>query len=393
MRFSPTLLGAALAVALNASAHAELVNPFVSAAQSPGVGSIPAPPLPPGLKSDMIRPPGGSHSVNPSSLVFEGTRTPSPPAAPQLPQPAHEHPPTSDLSKAVPGQTLSAPGLPNIPKMPPIPEIPPGAIANIGGSPYFGGNTPPINQAALMEQTHAVNSTRFTAETGKTYRLVMSSVTPNLMISPFSHPKLITTSANAVRFVAHGNSLVITVAPGEAVGAYVTGENPSDPLIALVFEPKPLPPQNYELSVDNFIQKKHADQDAEAKKNLVQGSSTQYTQRAVSLIEKTISGTIPDGFGPVARRHWPLGRNQQGLVVEPVEVLSSGEEVIDVLSVTNTTASAITLEENDFYRRGVEAVALSAHTPLMPGQSLQVTILRRASESDASDTLMSVSRP
>lgn len=385
-RLNLTLLGLALASAFGVSAQAQVTNPFVSAAQAPGVPVIPAPPAPPGAKKPAAVPYRGATGTpeGAAGLVFG--------ALPR--QPAALSKPTDNIRSARPGQTLTAPSLP---KMPPLPSVTTATVSNIGGQPYFGGNKQTIDQVALMEQTSPVKAMKFTADTGKTYRIVMSSVSPNLIMSPFQHPQLIMTSANAVHFVSHGSSLVVTVAPGQPVGAYITGMDPSDPLVALVFEPKPLPPQNYELAVDGFIQKKGGDTASanapEAGQPAVEGTSNQHTQRVVSLIEATLSGSIPDGFGPVSRRHWPLGRNQSGLVVEPVEVLSSGGEVIDVLSVTNTTTAAVSLEENDFYRRGVEGVALSDHKPLQPGQSLRVAILRRASESDASDTLMSVSRP
>lgn len=382
-RLTLSCLSAAVLALFAQAACAQTTNAFVSAAQ-PGVPTIPAPPMPPSPPHGAT--PAPTKPVAPGAFVFNPSPTPAEPA-PALPGMSRA---TSDLSKAKPGQTLTAPALPN---MPPVPA--PSAITNIGGQPYFGGNAPQIDQVSLMEQTSPVQALKFVAEVGKTYRMKMSSVTPNLIMSPFEHPKLIMTSANAVHFVSHGSSLVVTVAPGEPVGAYITGESGSDPLIALVFEPKNLPPQNYQLQVDGFIVKaKPAAQPGDAgTENVVEGSSTQNTQRIVHLIEQTLSGSIPDGFGPVSRRHWPLGRNQDGLVVAPVEVLSSGDEILDVLSVTNTTGSAVSLEENDFYRRGVEGVAMTSHTPLMPGASVQIGILRKASQSDASDTLMSVSHP
>jgi conjugal transfer pilus assembly protein TraK len=391
--------------AIGSSAHAQTVNPFVNAAQAPSTLAIPAPPTPPNAQTGKAGNPKGEPKPNQLSLPTTSSIRPGASATPEqtatmvfgnlhppvAPKPVqHEPTATSNLSKAKPGQTLTAPPLPNMPPVP-MPQVP---VANIGPQPYFGGNAPTIDATKLREQTDPVKTLKFVAEVGKTYRVKMSDVTPNLIMSPFEHPKLIMASANAVHFVAHGSSLVVTVAPGAPVGAYLTGEDPNDPLVALVFDPENLPPQNYELQVDGFVVKTRRSEDAkQTQAPEVRGDSTQYTQRVVQVIEQAMTGTIPDGFGPVSRRHWPLARNQGGLIVAPVEVLSSGDEIIDVVSVSNTTKAPVSLEENDFYKRGVEGVAFAHHQPIKPGESVQVGILRRASQSDNSDILMSVSHP
>jgi conjugal transfer pilus assembly protein TraK len=420
-RLTLSCLSAALAVVFSPVAAFAQDNPFVSAAQAPGIPNIPAPPVPPAKQNQPVNQPVSTSPVQQTQpanfalpvpppptradpnraagIVFNHLKQPTKGKASAVP-PAPAHPATSNIEQAAPGQTLTAPPLPN---MPPVPAMPQHAKQDsIGGPSFFGGIVQQIDPVRLAEQTSPVDTLKFMAEVGKTYRLKVSSVAPNLIMSPFEHPKLIMTSANAVHFVAHGSSLVVTVAPGEPIGAYITGENNNDPLIALVFIPKNLPPQNYELQVDGFAAKakttanaqgNEAASSADGDATTAQGSSMQYTQRVVHLIEQTMSGVIPEGFGSVSRRHWPLGRNQGGLMVLPVEVLSSGEEIIEVLRVTNTTDKPVSLEENDFYRRGVNGVAISAHAPLLPGASVQVGILRQASRPDALDTLMSVSHP
>jgi conjugal transfer pilus assembly protein TraK len=373
-------------------------NPFVSGATTPGFASVssdptptatqvPSPPVPPqGLVApkDLGVRVSQSHrtSVQIAREAF-GLNPVKGRAQAQQPNFQEGH----RIETAQPGQTLAAPPLPNFPLATPTAPAPMPLASGLPGG--FATVMPSMSADAVAAQTRPVHHLMFTAAVGQTYRLEMSSVAPNMLVSPFAHPKLIVANRNAVNFDRHGHSLLVTVAAGAPIGAYITGENPDDPLVALVFQPRPLPPQNYEMQVDGFVQKVGGAQTREQ----IEVSSEKHTQDVVALIEQTLSGEVPDGFGAVGHQHWPGGRSQGGLVVEPVQILSSGSEMLDVLSVTNTTQHSVSLEENDFYRQGVEGVALTSHVPLQPGESMRVCVLRRASKADANDTLMSVSRP
>ncbi len=380
---------------LFASAWAQVpppANPFVSQATSPGfapVGnqpsampSIPAPPAPPqslGIPANLRAPSAAQGQAQATRQAF-GLTQGRPVQAPHKDLLAN-----GLIEHAAPGQTLQAPALPS---MPPVPDTSiPQPIPLAAGS--VGITGPQMSLADVMTQTKPVNSLKFKVEEGQTYRMTMSSAAPNMLQTPFEHPKLLVANKTAVNFFQHGRSLLVTVADGSPIGAYITGNDPNDPMIALVFQPRPVPPQNYEMSIEGFVAKQGASSEA----TVIAGTSEEHTQRVVRLLEQAMQSRIPDGFGALSNRHWPQARSQAGLLVQPSLVLSSGSEMVDVFQVTNQTPHAVQLEENDFYQQGVEGVALSQHTPLEPGQSLKAYILRRATHADANDTLMSVSRP
>lgn len=364
-------------------------NPFVAQATSPGFApvanapsAIPAPPTPPsslGIPA-QIRPPSDAQAQAQATRQAFGLAQGHPVREPHKDLLAN-----GLIEHARPGQTLQAPALPN---MPPVPDTSiPQPIPLAAGSVGIAG--PQMSLSDVITQTKPVNSLKFTVQEGSTYRMTMSSAAPNMLQTPFEHPKLLVANKSAVNFFQHGRSLLVTVADGAPIGAYITGQDPQDPMIALVFQPRPVPPQNYEMNIEGFVAKQGSSEAAD----VITGTSEEHTQRVVRLLEQAMQRRIPDGFGALSSRHWPQARSQAGLMVQPSLVLSSGSEMVDVFEVTNQTSHAVQLEENDFYRQGVEGVALSQHTPLEPGQSLKAYILRRATHADASDTLMSVSRP
>lgn len=390
----------AAAVAIGCSAAmAQAENPFVSAAQAPGL--TPPPPLPPVQKASgggvppptMGRDAGGSQGgiggrdaakiAMPKQAGGGGGALPSIPPAPPPPQvqavtPAFKFPPPPAANNIY------------LPSAPPVDGSAPDIVS--------GAAVPKIDRAALLKDTIAIEGEEFTAERGKTYRLTASTAAPNLIISPFDGPKLITTSDNALRFVAHGKNLVVTVASSGPVGAYITGKNPEDPLVAVVFDPKPIPPRNYTMNVDGVIVKQKGAKVASGKdgqktaSSAVRGNSAEHTQRVVGLVQQVLMERVPEGFGEVPSKQWPESRSQAGIVAQPIAVLSSGEETLTTLFVTNTNAHAVQVEENDFYGPGVEAVLLEPHREIGPGEAIRAIVLRRVDESQSPQTLMSITR-
>jgi hypothetical protein len=421
--FSRVAIAAVLCIA-GISAFAQNANPFVSAAQAPGFVPPPPPPPQPVTPSPVVTPVQPAGSLKPAGSI------PPPPQPPT-------HPGRFDSATVAPNQTPPNPkeaaslalqrgkkpdpvasNVPVVKPAPPAPKVDPaderqpivmpvgqGNTNNIylPGSPSitppaeaFGGGGAVIDRAALVRDTIQVQKGEFTAEVGKTYRLEASTAAPNLIISPFEEPKLLTSSQDALRFVAHGRNLVVTVSAGGPVGAYITGKNPDDPLVAVVFEPKPVPPRNYTMNVDGVIVKKKSATDSKGGRktasSAVRGSAAEHTQRVVGLVQQVLMEKVPDGFGEVPTKSWPEARSQDGIVAQPIALLSSGEETITTLLVTNTSDRVVQLEENDFYGPGVEAVALTPHREIGPGEAIKAIVLRRVDEASAPNTLMSITR-
>lgn len=198
-----------------------------------------------------------------------------------------------------------------------------------------------------------------------TYRVTLSGVAPNVLVSPFPNPRLITTNPTEVKYLAHGHDLVVTVTTGGPVGVYVTDADPHAPMIALTLVPKAIPPRTYRLKVPDF---------RPPTAHPLARQSSQYNQSLVDLLRSVVLGRVPSRF-----QHsddLPAGQTLDGLQIMPLKAWRSADQEIDEYAATNRGASASALSENDFYSKGVQAVVIYPVSNIPAGQSSRVYIVK-----------------
>ena len=338
---------------------------FATAAPTP-----PQPPSPPGLN-----PQGGSI---PNPYLKNTGPDPSPQQLMHMIAPRMKH---GDAYPAHRLQTsLRAPaGAPQLPTVPPsLPGFDPSPVTTT--SP---GNT--IDPAKLHDGTVKVAGAHIEATAGDTtvYLLTVSSSAPNMIHVPFNHPRLLTTSRSAVNFSAHGNDMVVTVTSQGPVGAYITGQNPGDPLIGVTFDPKSIPPRSYILDVKGFVPPPAAQA-----ANNGQGSGTDlnsaYVSQITTILQDVVAGKTPEGFGLLGGGRLPVDQMFEGVRLHPIDEYSDGVRKVLVLRATNQTTAAVRLVENDFYANGVQGVVIDPTRKIHPGQSTDIYVLSGESSHDPS---------
>jgi hypothetical protein len=267
--------------------------------------------------------------------------------------------------------------MPNLPA-PQIPSFPQALLQGSGGL-----MAPQMSEQDVRSGSVAVAGVTLDAEPNQTYRITVSSAAPNAIASPFEHPKLLTTSPDAVKFMAHGKDLVVTVTSASPVGVYVTGQDSQDPLIGLVLVPKPIPPRNYVLRIPGYVPLKPVPGMAPTN---AAGDATARVPAYVDIMKQALAGATPAGFTAMSQGRFPGDELFLGMRLTPVQMWSAEGQDLVVLSATNTTDQPVHLMENDFYARGVLAVAIAPHRDLLRGQTARVYVLR-ATSSQATDLL------
>lgn len=212
----------------------------------------------------------------------------------------------------------------------------------------------------------SVDSNTIDAAPLTTYRVTLSGVAPNVFISPFPNPRLITTNPAQVKYLAHGHDLVVTVTASAPVGVYVTDANPHAPMIALTLVPKAIPPRTYRLKVPDF-------RPPIAQPFARQGG--QYNQSLVDLLRSVVLGRVPPRFQH--SDELPAGQTLGGLQIKPLKAWRSADQEIDEYAATNQGTTASTLSENDFYSKGVQAVVIYPVSNIPAGRSSRIYIVKR----------------
>ncbi|MDD2750600.1 MAG: type-F conjugative transfer system secretin TraK [Acidithiobacillus sp.] len=210
-----------------------------------------------------------------------------------------------------------------------------------------------------------VSTTDIRIQTGETYAVHVSGVTPNLFTTPFAHPKIMTDSDDYVKSFTHGSNIIVSVTPSFPEGVYITGRNPNDPVASITLIPKKIPARNYKLTFPGFVP---------AKAPRIADHSA-YASVMVSLMRDAVlnrapenyrqSRRIPDLMTPVpiswtGLDHWIGGRYQ-----------------IESYRLTNNLHQKIDLVENEFYRKGILSVAFYPHHKLYPGESTRLYLVAK----------------
>ena len=343
------------------------------AAASSSNDSIPHPPSPPWLKQQ------GGAAVDPY-LKNNG----QPPTTQQILHMIAPHMPHNDTYHVHRLQTsIRAPaGAEQLPSAPPsLPGFDPSPVTTT----TTPGNT--IDPSKLHDGTVKVSGSHIEATAGDTtvYLLTVSSSAPNMIHVPFNHPRLLTTSRSAVNFSAHGHDMVVTVTSEGPVGAYITGQNPGDPLIGVTFDPQSIPPRSYILDVKGFVPPAPT-QAASGSQGSGSGSdvNSAYVSQITAILRDVVTGTAPDGFGLLGTGRLPIDQMFEGVRLHPTREYTDGVRKVLVLRATNQTTGAVRLVENDFYAKGVQGVVIDPTRMIHPGQSTDIYVLSGESSHDPS---------
>ena len=262
----------------------------------------------------------------------------------------------------------SAPG--SAPYMPPATVTPPPAGANpytihsAAMNTYGASNVPPhMTFSAARIGSIPVSTTDIRILPGKTYAIDVSGVTPNLFVTPFAHPKVIAGSSQYAKPFKHGSDVIIGVTPSFPEGVYITGENPSDPVASLTLIPKNSPAKNYRLVFPGFVPRRAPKMP----------NHSAYASVMVDLLRDAVLNQVPEDYRQ-SRRIPPLATPGPVSWSALHRWIGNRYQIVSYRLANNIT-QAVSLTENDFYRKGVLSVALYPHHKLYPGEATTLYIV------------------
>lgn len=339
-------------------------SPFAAgAANGSGQFRLPQEPIPnanaagpsPAFKSLGTIP----NAPTPPAMASTSYNAPPPPLPPSQSNARPGSPVPPPLTPAQEKQVNAAAGrLPAM--MPPANYSPPPSDAGDAGSP------PHLTSKEAMSGTIPVESAEIRARPERTYTVTVSGLAPNVFVTPFANPRLITTQPNLIKTIPHGHDIIVALSPSASVGAYITGANPTDPVVAFAFVPKKIPPRNYRIVIPGFV-----DNRAPAAPN------KGYGNKVVAVMRDAVLNEVPADWRE-SKRHIPaiptpsyLGWSAKG------KWIGNRWEILEY-TLINHLDKPVTLVENDFYRKGVVAVAMYPKRTLYTGSKTRLFIIEHA---------------
>lgn len=296
-----------------------------------------------------------------------GTATPPPIAPTVLPTAPHQTPPPP--MNPVPGS--GATGFKNLPPQgyaapkrigalpPPLPSNVVSHNASISSQnlPPQSVSAPEVVQAPTSMQRDYIHGTNvvhsaFQVIAVGSHSLAnvvvdLSGYAPNMLYTPFRHPNIIYTDPNAIHWSALGNKAIIAIEARHPVGAILTGQQSGDPAINLTFVPQKIPGRNYQVRINGW------EPNPSTKSTPLPESAR--SRHFMAIMKAAALGQSPGSYMrsnrlPGVEFHGPLK-------ITPYARFIGASHVLIEYRVRNTSASALTLTENDFYRPGVVAVS------------------------------------
>lgn len=305
-----------------------------------------------------------SRSETPSSM---GTPPPAPPVLPAL---THQTPPPP--MNPVPG--ASATGFKTAPagySTPPKrigalpPPLPVSDVQHNASISQQGATSDSLQEVPPPVVVHASTSLRRTYIKGRNvvhsafqqidvgpHSLAnvvvdLSGYAPNMLYTPFHHPNIIYTDLNAIHWSALGSKAIVAVEARHPVGAILTGQQPGDPAIALTFVPQKIPGRNYQVHIQGW------QPNPEHTSTPLPDSAR--SMHFLAVMKAATLGEVPHGY--MRSNHLPVIQYDGPLKITPyARFIGASHDLIEY-RVRNTSASSLTLSENNFYRPGVTAVA------------------------------------
>ncbi|PKY11832.1 hypothetical protein B1757_02405 [Acidithiobacillus marinus] len=295
--------------------------------------------------------------ANPVSPAFRGVG--------RIPENAPP-PPTSAAFDAHPAVTANAAAhMPaqNVPYTPPPAGATPTQIhqAAMNTAGYSSaGEVPHMSFAQARKDSTPVTGKTIRVENGVTYGVPVSGVAPNLFVTPFHHPQVIVGNTRYAKRFTHGRDIFIGSTISFPVGIYITGENPEDPVVSLTLIPGKTPAKIYHLVFPGFVPNQAPS---------VPDHSA-YASQMVALMRDVVMNQVPEDYRQ-SHRITPLNVAIPLSWAGEKRWVGNHDQILEY-RIQNNLSRKVTLTENDFYSRGVEAVSLYPHHLLYPGESTRL---------------------
>ncbi len=224
-------------------------------------------------------------------------------------------------------------------------------------------SVPHMSFAQARKDSTPVVGTTIRAEDGVTFGVDVSGVAPNLFITPFHHPQVIVGNTRYAKRFTHGSDIFIGTTISFPVGIYITGTNPHDPVVSLTLIPSKAPAKTYHLVFPGFAPKQAP----------ALPDHTAYASSMVALMRDAVRKAVPEDYRQ-SHRIPPLAAAIPLTWAAKLRWVGEHHQIVEY-QITNDLKQKITLTENDFYSKNVQAVSLYPHHQLYPGESTHLYLI------------------
>ncbi|NVZ11515.1 type-F conjugative transfer system secretin TraK [Allochromatium humboldtianum] len=193
----------------------------------------------------------------------------------------------------------------------------------------------------------------------------------NRIATPFRKPILIDPSSSSVKII--GSDVYYTPASSSPIGIFIVdSENKNQTISLTVIPTDGIPGQNLIVKLEDLRAAEDLTPNAPRGKGGLPGREADYTSYVRAVMTQALRGKV-DGFSNV-----PLegGVAKMGDLQITPDLVFTGS-IIDIYRyrISNSGKKALDLHENNFYRKGVRAVAFFPRLSLAPNEDGYVFIL------------------
>ncbi|MBN6739641.1 type-F conjugative transfer system secretin TraK, partial [Acidithiobacillus sp. MC6.1] len=205
----------------------------------------------------------------------------------------------------------------------------------------------------------------------------LSGYAPNILVTPFHHPLLIYTEANAVKWSPYGDRMILSINPEHPVGVVVTGHQSGDPTVSMTLVPIKTIGRNYRLIIDHWHPnpEKASSRLPESRRNA----------HFLAIMKAAAMGVIPSGY--VRSSHLPAEQKGGDLKITPYARYDGGNYALTEYRVRNLSAESTRLVESNFYHPGVVAVTFWPSGEISGNGSAKIFILTKQDQAKHSGLL------
>ncbi len=201
----------------------------------------------------------------------------------------------------------------------------------------------------------------------------VSSRYPNRISTPFANPKLVDMSAAEYQVI--GNSIyIVPKEDGEPAGIFITGDDSQTSVVSMTLVPKNIPGQNIIVQIEGGSTGKKQSVPDEA------NSANDYVSQLRALLRSIVRGKIPSGYSEeeVTGKKAMIGT----IETSPERRWAGSQHDIYRYKLRNLGAAQITLSEQNFYQKGIKAVAFYPSIQLNQGEDTNVYIVSGKDDSN-----------
>lgn len=199
----------------------------------------------------------------------------------------------------------------------------------------------------------------------------------NRITTPFSNALVKTVDAGNVD--VRGGILYVSTNQDDPVTLFIHEKGDESLALSITLIPRHIPPRDITLILKGMdYQTKMRKMTKKAKKWEQQRS---YVDGLKDSMKALANGDIPNGYSlrnyTLADRYFDCRKNEQGISVEPKQVLDGHNIIYTVSLVENISESTIELTESFCYERGVLAVSFWPSVTLRPGEKTELYIAHK----------------